>query len=83
MMPNFVREFLLYTEACDGGLLCQEDADKKTRPVALYSRKLEESERKYTIGVYLYGKEFVVRTDHRPLEPQEPIDKASTMVDNR
>ena len=37
--------------------------------------------------VYLYGKEFVVRTDHRPLRTmvewsQKSFDKASSMVDN-
>ena len=66
-----------------GAVLCQIDKEKKCRPVAFYSKKLTARERKYATGekelmaivfamvhfkVYLYGREFIVRTDHRPLQ---------------
>ena len=66
-----------------GGRIVSGEQEQKLRLVAFYSRKLKASERKYAIGekepmaivfamehykVYLYGKEFVVRTDHRPLQ---------------
>ena len=47
-MPNFAREFILYMDACDEGLgavLCQENDEKKIRPVAFYSKKLKASDR--------------------------------------
>ena len=98
LMPNFAREFKLYTDACDEGLgavLCQEDDEQKLRPVAFYSRKLKAYERKYAIRekelmaivfamehykVYLYGKEFVVRTDHRPLQWLKDLKNPSTRL---
>ena len=64
-------------------MLFQEDEEQKLRPVAFYSWKLQASKIKYAIGekelmaimfamehykVYLYENEFVVRTDHRPLQ---------------
>ena len=66
-----------------GAVLCQIDKVKKCQPVAFYSKKLTARVRKYAIGekkfmaiviamvhlkVYLYGREFIVRTDHRPLQ---------------
>ena len=52
MMPNFAKEFVLYTDDCHEGfeaVLCLEDAEKKNRPVEFYSRKLKASETKYVI----------------------------------
>ena len=78
-----------------GAVLCQEDEATKCRPIAFYSRKLKASERKYAIGekelmaivfamehykVYLYGKEFVVRTDHRPLQWLKDLKNPSTRL---
>ena len=66
-----------------GSVLCQIDKVNKCRPVALYSKKLTARKRKYATGekelmdivfamvhfkVYLYGREFIFRTDHRPLQ---------------
>ena len=81
-MPDFKKQFILYTDACDEGLgamLSQKDSLNKCRPVEFYSKKLTAQERKYATGkkelmaivfamvhykVYLYGREFIVRTDH-------------------
>ena len=64
-----------------GAVLCQNDHAKKCRPVAFYSKKLTKTERKYATAekelmaivfamshfkVYIYGREFIFRTDHRP-----------------
>jgi hypothetical protein len=66
-----------------GAMLSQKDSMNKCRPGAFYSKKLTAQERKYATGekelmaivfamvhykVYLYGREFIVRTDHRPLQ---------------
>ena len=66
-----------------GAVPCQVDDNKRCRPNAYYTRKLTHREKKYAIGekelmsivfsmehfkIYLYGREFVVRTDHRPLQ---------------
>ena len=78
-----------------GAVLCQMEDTKKCRPVAFYSRKLKTSERKYAIGekelmaivfamehykIYLYGREFVVRTDHRPLQWLRDLKNPSTRL---
>ena len=56
--------------------------DGKLKPIAYYSRKFNTAELNYTVTEkellaivsscrhwrhYLYGTEFIVRTDHRPL----------------
>ena len=78
-----------------GAVLCQLDDNVKCRPVAFYSRKLKASEKKYAIGekelmaivfamehykIYLYGKEFVVRSDHRPLQWLKDLKNPSTRL---
>ena len=78
-----------------GAVLCQNDLAKKCRPVAFYSKKLTKTERKYATGekelmaivfamghfkVYLYGREFIVRTDHRPLQWLKNLANPSTRL---
>ena len=78
-----------------GAVLCQVDENKRCRPNAYYSRKLTNRQRKYAIGekelmaivfsmehfkIYLYGREFIVRTDHRPLQWLKELDNPSTRL---
>ena len=66
-----------------GAVLLQEQTDKSFRPVAYGSRSLTDTERKYGqiekealaivfgcehFHMYLFGREFDLETDHRPLE---------------
>ena len=66
-----------------GAVLLQEQQDNSYRPVAYGSRSLSETEQKYAqiekeslaivfgcehFHMYLYGREFELETDHRPLE---------------
>lgn len=65
------------------GVLMQTDQDDIPHPVAFFSRKLRLEERKYSVTelealaiiasiknfhYYIYGREFVVVTDHQPLK---------------
>ena len=76
-------------------VLCQNDKSKICRPVAFYSKKLTKAERKYATGekelmaivfamghfkVYLYGREFIVRTDHQPLQRLKNLPSPSTRL---
>ena len=75
-----------------GAVLCQVDNNKRFRPNAYYSRKLTNREKKYAIGekelmtivfnmehfkIYLFGREFTVRTDHGPLQWLKNMDNPS------
>lgn len=85
-LPDYEREFVLVTDASDvgiGAMLGQEDDEGHLRPVAFWSRKLSETEKKYSpterealaivfftekFRYYLLGRRFLIRTDHRALE---------------
>jgi len=76
-LPNLNKPFELHTDAFDfaiGGVLMQED-----HPIAFESRKLNDTERRYTVQEkemtvvihclrtwrhYLLGSEFVIKTDN-------------------
>lgn len=78
--PDFEKKFTLTTDASNyaiGGVLSQEN-----HPICYYSRTLNEHEIRYStiekellaivqaskyFRSYLYGRKFIVRTDHRPL----------------
>ena len=54
LMPDFRKPFILYNDACReeiGSVLCQEDAEKKLRPNAFYSRKLTAREKKLQVDI--------------------------------
>ena len=83
-LPNWDQPFIVRTDASDRGLgavLLQENLGR-LQPVAYISRKLSETEMRYSVGereclaivwaikkffVYLYGRHFIVETDHQPL----------------
>ncbi|CAA9997997.1 unnamed protein product [Nesidiocoris tenuis] len=65
-----------------GGVLCQRNSDGEERPIAFTSRKLSKTEQHYSVidrealaivhtvrkfDQYLYGRKFILRTDHKPL----------------
>ena len=67
-----------------GAALLQQDDQGVPHAVAFYSRKLRDAERRYTaidsealavvegvrvFDAYLYGRRFIIYTDHRPLIP--------------
>ena len=95
MIPDFKEQFIIHTEACDeelGAVLCQIDKVKKCRPVAFYSKKLTASVEKGLMAivfamvhlkVYLYRCEFIVRTDHRPLQWLRNLACTSTRLARR
>jgi hypothetical protein len=84
-LPNYDREFVLFTDASNvamGAALCQEDEDGTMRPVTLWSRKLSDTEQRYStierealaivyflekFRHYLLGRRFLLVTDHKPL----------------
>lgn len=78
--PDFEKTFHVTTDAsivAIGGVLSQNN-----KPIAFYSRTLNSAERNYStierelLGIvettkhfraYLYGKQFIIETDHKPL----------------
>lgn len=78
--PDFTKTFHVTTDASNvalGGVLSQNN-----HPIAFYSRTLNSAERNYStiekelwaivetikhFRPYLYGKKFIIETDHRPL----------------
>ena len=51
MSPNFSRDFELSIDASDtgiGAMLCQKDDLGESHPVAFFSKKLNEPQRKYS-----------------------------------
>ena len=76
--PDFSKEFHIYTDASDyqmGAVIMQED-----KPIAFYSRKMNEAQRGYTTGEQelgsivetlkefkniLLGQKIIVHTDHK------------------
>ena len=84
-LPDFSKEFVLQTDACNdgvGGILLQEE-DGVKHPVAFASKKLLPREchfstiEKECLAIvwavqkfqnFLYGKPFILETDHQPLQ---------------
>ncbi len=85
-LPDYGKEFVLITDASDvgiGAVLGQEGNDGNLRPIAFWSRKLSETERKYSATErealaivfflekfrhYLLGRRFLLKTDHAALK---------------
>jgi len=84
--PDYTKEFIIQTDASGrgiGGVLSQLDQHNEERPIAFYSRKLLERERRYSaieleclgiistlkhFQVYLLGRKFAIHTDHQALQ---------------
>ncbi|XP_062599575.1 uncharacterized protein LOC134261133 [Saccostrea cucullata] len=85
-LPDLSKQFILQTDASDrgiGAVLMQFDEHSGLKlPVAYASRKLKDSESKYStiekeclaivwavqkFHLYLYGREFLIETDHQSL----------------
>ncbi|CAB4043642.1 Retrovirus-related Pol poly from transposon, partial [Paramuricea clavata] len=83
-LPDNAKPFTLRTDASDTGLgaVLLQEHDGKLSPVSYASRKLTESEKKYStiereclavvwavrkFLIFLYGTEFTLQTDHQPL----------------
>ncbi|CAD6236937.1 GSCOCG00012487001-RA-CDS [Cotesia congregata] len=82
--PDFSREFIITTDACDYGIgACLSQGEiNKDKPVSYASRLLNSAERNYStiekemlaiiyavnkFRPYIYGSQFTLVTDHRPL----------------
>ena len=83
--PDFNKPFYLTTDASDkavGGVLQQKDENNKLRPLTFFSRKLNQSEMKYSVierealaivyGLKInrqlcLGYPIIIHTDHKPL----------------
>ena len=83
--PEFSRTFILATDASAraiGGVLSQPQPNGSVLPIAYYSKKLNETQARYTAteketyaamkgiqhySIYLMGQHFILETDHKPL----------------
>src|SRR5262249_591823 len=84
--PDFSKHFFLVTDASNvaiGGVLSQEDeVSGILKPIAFYSRALNNAEQRYSTiekellaivyccaqaKPYIYGRQFTIVTDHAPL----------------
>lgn len=84
-LPDYDREFVLITDASDvgmGAVLAQEDDNGNLRPISFWSRKLSDTERRYSaterealaivffvekFRYHLLGRHFLLKTDHHAL----------------
>ncbi len=84
--PKEDATLALFTDASDraiGGALHQSHGDSSFQPLAFFSRKLSEAERRYStydrellaifasvryFRTYLEGRNFIIYTDHKPLQ---------------
>ena len=77
-LPDFDRPFVLRTDASDTGLgaMLLQKYDDVYFPVAFASKRLSKAQMAYAVvereclehfSVYLYGRDFVIQTDHQPL----------------
>ena len=83
--PDWTKQFILDSDCSGqaiGAVLAQKDDDNTERPIAFYSKKLSDSQRKYSVTkqemlalvsairhfhTYLYGGKFLCRVDHHSL----------------
>ena len=97
-LPDFDRNFVVYTDASDYGLgavLAQNFVDGEA-VVAYASRQLSSSERNYStfqkeclaivwalqyFHHYLFGRTFVIVTDHRPLKWLQTMKPKSAQME--
>lgn len=96
--PDFDKDFVLSADASDntlGGWLGQEDANGIIRPIAYFSKKLNPTQRRYTIlekelmaivccistfKHYLYGRHFIIRCDNKSLTQLSKLENPGNRV---
>ena len=92
-LPNFDLNFILETDAIGAALM--QKIDGKECPIALYSRAMTVAEKNYDTSQkellaivksvehfkqFLYGKVFILKTDHQPLIAIKTKAKPSTRL---
>lgn len=96
--PDFDKDFVLSADASDntlGGWLGQEDANGIIRPIAYFSKKLNPTQKRYTIlekelmaivccistfKHYLYGRHFIIRCDNKSLTQLSKLENPGNRV---
>ena len=94
ILPDLSKQFVLRTDASGKnlGACLMQDQGKGLQPIAFASKKLSDTEQKYStieqecfavvFGIrkfypYLYGRQFIVETDHHPLQYMARIRPSS------
>lgn len=96
--PDFQKDFVLSTDASNnalGGMLGQKDNEGIIRPIAYFSKKLNNTQKRYTIlekelmaivcGVatfkhYLYGRHFIIKCDNKALTEMSHLESPGNRV---
>lgn len=96
--PNFDNTFVLTTDSSDyavSGVLQQRDEENILRPIAYYSKKLTDTQCRYTIrekemlaiieGLnafkhYLYGRHFIIRCDNKCVTELKSLDNPGDRI---
>lgn len=96
--PDFDKTFVLSTDSSKfavSGVLQQEDAGGILRPIAYYSKKLNDAQRRYTImqkemlavieglaafNHYLYGRHFIIRCDNKAVTELKALDNPGDRI---
>lgn len=95
--PDFSREFIITTDACDYGIgACLSQGEiNKDKPVSYTSRLLNSAERNYStiekemlaivyavnqFRPYVYGSQFTLVTDHRPLTWLNSVNSPNSRI---
>lgn len=90
--PDYEKQFVLSADASDnvlGGMLGQTDKNGIIRPIAYFSKKLNSTQKRYTIlekelmsivccvstfKHYLYGRHFLIRCDNKSLTEMSKLE---------
>lgn len=96
--PDFDKTFVLTTDSSHfalSGVLQQRDEGGILRPIAYYSKKLNDTQRRYTIrekemlavieGLnafkhYLYGRHFIIRCDNKSVTELKTLDNPGDRI---
>lgn len=96
--PNFNKQFILSTDSSDNALgasLGQKDENGIIHPIAYFSKKLNDTQLRYTImekelmsivealksfKYYLYGREFIIRCDNASITKLKKLENPGNRV---